>query len=190
MSAVSMGKRKQTENKSSLEIVKVCLWGNAGGGGIVFASGHGTDGHSEGGTVAAAEPEQGDLGQILPLGDEESGPASLHALAAAWPLPTWQSLAKPPMELHLPHASPLPAHGDQGDAEMGCGRPTEPKSTWVPCPSRIDSVGSRECSLRMGSVGIAALPKAGLESAFFGWEKEWKETRGARKRRKGGLVWQ
>lgn len=101
-----MGKRKQTENKSSLEIVEIFLWGNAGGGGIVFASGHGTDGHSEGGTVAAAEPEQGDLGQILPLGDEESGPASLHALAAAWPLPTWQSLAKPPMELHLPMPAP------------------------------------------------------------------------------------
>lgn len=39
----------------------------------------------------------------------------------------------------------------------------------------------------MGSAGIAALPKAGLESALFGWEREWKETRGARKRRKGGL---
>lgn len=64
-----MGKRKQTENKSSLEVVEVCLWGNVGG--IVFASGRGTNGHSEGGSVAAAEPEQGDLGQILPPGDDE-----------------------------------------------------------------------------------------------------------------------
>lgn len=90
------------ENKSSLEIAEVCLWGYVGG--IIFATGRGTDGHSEGGTVAAAEPEQGDPGQILPLGDEESGqllcmpwqPPGPCRHGRAWQSPPWSSICPVP----------------------------------------------------------------------------------------------